>query len=281
CDTTATGSLRMPANRTEGDLPKIALVNGAFGAYECVLRKMGISLSEFGNASQGNEQRVQFYKAYGNAGARIDDNTPAEAALYDPQLMRQYDLVILGCEGGFFDRSSAAEQALLGYVNAGGHALVNHYQLEWYRNVQPLWGTANWNLAQTTPFAADPAPAAIDTSFAEGAMLSQWLSVVDPGGTAGQVTLGHLYWDFDSVVPPSKLWLRLTDSNHANPVPMQYTFKTPVGAAQQCGNVIYTGYHTMEHFPGNTVFPGECTTNPLRGDEKMIEFMLFTEGSCR
>jgi hypothetical protein len=265
-------------------MPKIALMTGGFGAYECVLLKLGISPQEFGNGSATSPQRVQFFTSDGNRGARYDDATPSEAELWTtPNAMSQFDLVIFGCEGSFFPRTPAARQALLQYVDSGGRALINHYALEWMRNVQPLWGTALWNLNQPGAFAADPAPATIDTSFPEGDLLSRWLSLVAPGGVPGEVSVGHLYADFDGVVPPSRLWMSLTDANHASPVPMQYSFDTPVGVppAQQCGAVLYTGYHTMEHFPGGTVFPAACTSAPLRPDERLVEFMLFEHGRCR
>jgi hypothetical protein len=280
CAETTAGHLSMPSSRAEGDVPKIALMTGGFGAYECVLLKMGLSPQEFGNAEPA---RVRFFTSDGNRGARIDDTTPSEAQLWNtPGAMKQFDLVIFGCEGSFFPRTPDARQALLDYVNSGGHALINHYTLEWMRNVQPLWGTANWNFNQSGVFASDPAPATIDTSFPEGDTLAQWLSLVSPGSTTGQVMLSHLYADFDGVVPPSRLWMSLPDANHPNPVPMQYSFATPVGASpgQQCGAVLYTGFHTMEHFPGGTIFPAACSNNPMRPDEKLIAYMLFEQGRC-
>ena len=39
--------LNMPANQTEGDIPKIAIVTGSVDGVECVLLHMGIASSEF------------------------------------------------------------------------------------------------------------------------------------------------------------------------------------------------------------------------------------------
>ena len=48
---------RLPRNRTEGDIPKVAVVTGAFDATECLLRKLGIDDSEFTPESAGGHLR--------------------------------------------------------------------------------------------------------------------------------------------------------------------------------------------------------------------------------
>ena len=76
--------------------------------------------------------------------------------------------------------------------------------------------------------------------------------------------------------------MSLHDSLHPNPVPMQYTFETPVGSppAQQCGRVMFNEYHTIEAFPSGTLFPSACSSAALRPDERLMEFMLFDQGAC-
>lgn len=282
--TAVTQTLRMPSNQSEGDMPKMAVVTGGFAALECVLLKMGISPQEFGNGSPTNTQRVQFYVSDGNPGAHYDSNTPIETALWGTQTtMNKYDLVFFGCEGGLYPRPPSAQQTLLRYANTGGQVIINHYALEWFRNVPQFWGTANWNVGQTGAFASDPEPAFIDTSFPEGDSLSRWLALTNPEEVPGQVPVHLLYADLDGVVPPARLWMSLHDAIHPSPVPMQYTFDTPVGSppAQQCGRVMYNAWHLMEHFPSETLFPSACSSSPLRPDERMMEFMLFNQSACR
>jgi hypothetical protein len=276
--------LRMPANQAEGDMPKIALVTGGFSALECVLLKMGISPTEFGNGSATSTRRVQFYVADGNPGAHYDSTTPSESVLWATQAsLNQYDLVFVGCQGGRYPPTSSAKQTLLSYVNTGGQVIINHYALEWIYNLPPLSGTALWNVDQPKVFASDPQPAFIDTSFPAGQTLAQWLAITNPTGVPGQVPLELLYTDFDGVVAPSRLWMSLHDSLHPNPVPMQYTFETPVGLppAQQCGRVMFNEFHPMEHFPSETLFPSACNAAPLQPDERVMEFMVFDQGTCR
>ena len=70
--------LNMPANHTEGDIPKIAIVTGSVDGVECVLLHMGIASSEFtddtGSVNPGG--RIHLYQGGGNPGAEISASTP-------------------------------------------------------------------------------------------------------------------------------------------------------------------------------------------------------------
>src|SRR5688572_28175571 len=47
------GTFRLPKNRTEGDMPRIAMVTGGCDSLACIFSKMGIDASEFGSSSTG------------------------------------------------------------------------------------------------------------------------------------------------------------------------------------------------------------------------------------
>lgn len=283
-DTVVSQKLKMPAHQSEGDMPKIAIVTGGFAALECILLKTGVSLQEFGSGSPTSNRRVQLYKSDGNPGAQYDDATPLESALWGTQTsLNKYDLVFFGCQGSRFPRTPVAKQTVLNYANAGGQLMLNHAAFEWMYNVQPISATANWSIGQPTTFGTGANPANIDTSFPKGQMLAQWISLLHPGTVPGQLSLNLLYADLTAVVPPSRLWMSAPDTLHSVPVPMQYTFETPLGLppSQQCGRVMFNEFHTIEHFPYGLTFPAECSNSPLRADERVMQFMIFDQGSCR
>src|SRR5262249_55097140 len=133
---------RLPKNQTEGDIPRIALTTGNCDNLGCMLPKIGIDASEFGNESDGPNKAVHVSKdnnriqgtGVGPPGATIATDLWADAAK-----MKQYDMLILSCEcyealdnkGGGPD--GAAFGAMTNYLAAGGRIFTTDYQYVWYR----------------------------------------------------------------------------------------------------------------------------------------------------
>jgi len=54
---------RLPRNRTEGDMPSIAVSTGGAGSLECLLRKLGVADTEF--ATPPSAARVHLFAGFG------------------------------------------------------------------------------------------------------------------------------------------------------------------------------------------------------------------------
>jgi hypothetical protein len=289
-----TGNASCPAGEPTGDIPLMGFVTGSVDSLECVLRKIGIADSEFTNP--GGTGRVSFYEGNGDGlgsagvagGAIINASTPTENSLWGTQAaINAYDMVYFACEGAPYTEAAGSQQIVVDYTNAGGRLFTTHYGYEWLYDDAPFSGTATWDVDQIPNFAADPETADINQTFPEGLALAQWLKLLYPTSTQGQITLNTLRHDFDAVTAPSLEWLSITDANYTTPIPMHYTFNTPVGSqpANQCGKVLYNDYH-VEDSESNPVpttgqlFPAECNTNAMTQQEKMLEFDIFDLGAC-
>ncbi|MFO0646963.1 MAG: hypothetical protein U0326_12050 [Polyangiales bacterium] len=263
---------RLPRNRTEGDIPLMAMVTGNVDALECVLRKIGVSDSEFTIPSAGG--RVQFYVANG---ATMGRTTPAAATLYnDPAALARYDMVLFACEGSEINKPTTAQRNVINYANAGGRVFATHYSYTWLYNIAPWSGIATWRVGQARP--GNPLTGLIDTSFPRGAAFAQWLRIVGASTGTNQISIVDPRHDVDAVVAPTARWIYST-----SPSTVQHlTFNTPVGAASdaQCGRVLFSDFHVSGATTGGRMFPTECSNTPLTAQEKVLEFMLFDLASC-
>ena len=170
----ADGTVRLPRNQSEGNIPLTAVTTGSADALECVLRKMGIDAAEF-TAPTGTG-RIRIYRE--NGASLAAGTTPEASTLWggtgpnggtgtngQPGLS-SYDMVLLPCTGDIASSvanpskpgeppSRAATDApgypnLLSYTTAGGRAFVTHYSWKWIApSRSPFPATANWSLAGT------------------------------------------------------------------------------------------------------------------------------------
>ncbi len=270
----------MPKNQTEGDIPKIAISTGAADAVECVLLKVGIDQSEFTNPD--GTGRINFYQADGAPGAQYTTSTSttpsADALLNTSAALANYDVVMLPCEGTVnYSEPKAQLNNLVSYANSGGRIYTSHWGLEWLYNNASFNTVVNWSPGENEP-TPDPGIATINTNFAGGQTLAQWLPYVNGLAGPDEVSIRNLRQDFNGVVAPTRPWLTLNDTAAGNPI-MQFTFDTPVGLTTgQCGRVLFNEYHVEdEATDGQSMpFPTECsTTDTTTAQEKLLEYSLF------
>src|SRR5215469_261416 len=217
-------STRMPQNQSEGDIPKIAIVTGSADEVECVLRKVGVSDSEFTDPT--GTGRINLIAGSGSRGAVIDAGTPTETGFTSslPSL-NQYDVLMLPCQGSpLYTKSSAQLANLIQYANAGGRVYASHYSYVWMYQNPPFNTVANWAVGQA---ALPDGIATVDTTFPDGQTLAQWLQLIGASTTQGQISISAVKHDLNGVVAPTQSWLTLDDATLNNPV-MQFTFNAPV-----------------------------------------------------
>jgi hypothetical protein len=300
CTNTALTALqtRMPTKEAEfntfDNIPLMAFATGAVDGLECVLRKIGVADTQFSDpATQGGTGRIRFYKGEGAAGAQISANTPSATQLWSGTTpdIDQYDMVYFPCQGGEYVKTSAEQTVVVNYASAGGRVFGTHFSYVWFINptpvgtTNPFLATADWapNGTQPTP---DPQTGYINTTFARGQALAQWLQTTGASTTYAQMAVNTLRHDFTNVVAPSDLWVSLGAAPPAAFTdPMHYTFDTPVGtpAASQCGRALFDDFHVEDDSATPTTgktFPAECPATAMSAQEKMLEFMIFDLASC-
>lgn len=305
---------RLPRNRAEGSIPRIALTTGGADPLQCLLRKIGVDDSEFGVA--GSEARIHLYAGGGftrgtskpaasKFGASLNGGAPfgaAETFWSDVTNLKKYDVVLLSCEGDENEATAgatkppAAKQALYDYAKGGGRVFASHYHEVWLRkSPEPLVSSiATWADPEKPPpsVPADPATTAvsaeISTAFPKAVAMKEWLKNQN-ALNAGKLPIFDARHNVDAVGPSGLDWISALNPNASNRRAVQYlTFNTPVGAAADavCGRVVFSNLHVGAGVQAGVsddpqaAFPDGCKTSDLSAQQKALEFMLFDLSSC-
>ncbi len=262
----ADGVLRLPRNKSEGDLPRVAAVTGAADTLECVLRRVGVDDTEY--TAPGGTGRIHVYPAATNGGAKVS-GTATDATLWASQdTVNGYDALLLGCQGTEVARSAADLAKFTAYANAGGRVLAEDMAYTWLYDNPPFSTVVGWNVQQAQP----PSPSTVDVfqGSPDGAALASWLTLVGASATTGKIQLVSLRHNFDSISSNAALWLSLPAASSGAPV--SFSARTPVGAAPAdwCGEVLFQDFHTMSaSVAAGTVFPAECSAGGVTAQEKL------------
>ncbi|MBN9167386.1 MAG: carboxypeptidase regulatory-like domain-containing protein [Myxococcales bacterium] len=294
---------RLPRNRTEGDIPRIALTTGSADPLECLLRKIGLDGSEFGTA--GSEARVHLFTGGSTPPSTATSSFDGGGAFAQASSLwgsraelEKYDIVMLSCEGGEHQaaKPEAARQALYDYAKTGGRVFTSHFHHYWFSNspVPEVKAIASWTNDFTCQgagctFEAEPAKdvvvnATVNSSFAKGAAMKKWLkntqSLTGPGETLPIQEARH---NVNAVTANALSWMTIQNPAAGNKVAHEYvSFNTPVGAPddQVCGRVVYSDLHVGAGDTTGAPFPNGCVTPDMTPQQKALEFMLFDLSSC-
>jgi len=293
---------RLPKNRSEGDIPRIALSTGGADALECIIRRMGIEDSEIGK--EGTDQRIHLYTNTMSGGEGVDQFaagfpggtgsfTDSQGLWNSDTNLKKYDIVILSCEGDHYEgtKTQTAMNAMEQYTAVGGRVFMSHWHNIWigggFRSgdAQPqiaAWnGIANWNRNDSSATGVD----LIDTvNNPKGQSFATWMVKVGGRMTPGVIAINDFH-DTSSTMDMARAerWTYTQNGNY----PQNFQFTTPqnVAADQRCGKVVFSDMHVSGNGgdPGD-MFPtqpcGDTPPRALSAQEKALAFMLFDLASC-
>ena len=290
---------RLPRNRSEGDIPLIAITTGGADSMECLPRRMGLDDSEFttetgtghihlyagmnnGNMTQATNQFAPTL----NGGAML---TPATTVWGDVAHLKAYDIVILSCEGALLQQEKpvAARQALYDYESLGGRVFASHWHRYWFSDgPMPVPTVGTWRDNNDPP---TPIDGTIDTTFPKGMALSDWLVNVGASTTPGTLSILEARDNVQAVNGTiAQQWITIqapAARQVAAHTAVQFlSFNAPLGVpdAMQCGRAVFNDLHvssTGMDMPGQP-FPMGCEVRDLTSQEKAVEFLLFDLSSC-
>ncbi|MBI1947935.1 MAG: carboxypeptidase regulatory-like domain-containing protein [Deltaproteobacteria bacterium] len=279
------GVTRLPKNRSEGDIPQIALTTGGADSLECLFRKLGLDDSEF--TLPDGAGAVNFYTGregssrYGDSLNGGVDFPVARDWWNDLANLSAYDLVVHSCEGDQDggNKSAEARQALQDYAYQGGRIFLSHWHNIWIQGgPADMRSVATWDFRDDPP---DPQTGYIDMSFEKGQALADWMMVVGGSTTLGELEV-HEPQRTNATVDASRAQRWITIEPDGEELVQYFSFNTPVGAPddQLCGRVVYSDIHVSSGDAEGEPFPDGCTTTDLSAQEKALVFMMFDLASC-
>lgn len=311
----AASETRLPRNMQDAtpagnvqyvNIPRMAMVTGDVDEIECVLRKIGVSDSEFTQPT--GTGRIHLYRsngAYATCTSRRNDGSCRDSGrastplstLFSGTTINNYDIGIFDCEGAANEHNTY-DPLLRAWADRGGRVFASHYSYTYlhdngnYASTATWGGTQNANGANTTGI--------IDQGTGKGRAFNTWLGNVgawSPTYGSGYISISAPREYVQASANGTERFV-YTDSTHrANPLAnpaqsvqinqrtavQQYSFNTPVGAsaANICGRILYSAFHVADA-SGNSgaIFPEHCSNGPLTPQEQVLEFMLFDLSSC-
>lgn len=296
---------RLPRNKSEGNIPRIALSVGGADAMECLLRKNKLGLDDSEFTTENGDGRVNLYAGANGVNkfaSGLNGGALFTAAVQQPGIswwdrldnLTKYDIVMLSCEGAEFMnyKSSQALANLEQYLAQGGRVFGSHFHYGWIKHADPVNQSiqkvvTGWNPSQ----GPDPADEQIDRSFAKGAALADWLMLPQVSGSSqlGAIQIKGTRYSVASIDPMlTQRWVYYP-SPLGPSIPQYFSFNAPVGATSgaQCGQMVFTDLHIsgggnapFDTSPNGGTFPTSCVSTSLSAQEKALIFMLFDLTNC-
>jgi hypothetical protein len=284
---------RLPKNRTEGDMPRMAITTGMCDQLGCMIPKLGIDPAEMGVA--GEDKAFVYYRGQSDMLGPPNMQDAATALWQNPAELKKYDMILNSCLCGERDlyKTPAAFDAVTKWVDGGGRMFGSHFSYDWLKfspdmgwkaAIQPRMGVSG----------RPQAPIKIDTTFPKGKALADWMKFLDPMLNYGEVAAPAIFdnlsgtgaqvWATSTTNPGSPFGLAPPVGMPIPNRPRFITMNTPVGqpAEKQCGKLVHLDVHvTAENMvrplPGS--FPMGCGTT-LNKAEHVLAFFIFDLAAC-
>ncbi len=281
---------RLPRNRSEGSMPRIALTTGACDDLGCILPKLGIDAAEIGTASEGDARAVHVYRGAVDPARAPRGAPPAEALWSREEGLGRYDMALLSCECAerLENKGPAANAAMTRYLDAGGRIFTTDYMYTWYRD------SPSAALRRAIPILGGGHdgghPVRVASQSVQGATFRDWLRAASPG--SADSAEGRIEFEsvFDNVayVDPARAHVWATSSRPNAPSspegPRVISVEFPIDAAPaaQCGRAVHIDAHVNQASEGDGVgpeFPRSCSARMGPG-EAALAFFLFHLAAC-
>ncbi len=298
CENTqlAASETRLPKNRSEGEMPRIAITTGNADALECLPRKLGIEDAEFGKT--GTDARIHLFD--GNGTSQFANNHPGASGAIpsatpfwaDVNNLKPYDIVFLSCEGqqNANTKPQAALDAMKAYADLGGRVFASHWHNIWIsghyvgtgNNQSPaVWeDIAQW---ENPPNLGTEVATIDESNNPKGASFATWMLNVmgSPAGQRGLITVNESRITASSVDnTKAERWVFLDRNGRQTPQIFQFTTPNESPQNSRCGKVVFSDMHVSGDSDSVNPFPSDCRNTPLTPQEKALAFMFFDIASC-
>jgi len=299
----------LPSDRTQGDLPRIAITTGMADSLECLVRKLGIADTEI--TTDQHTGHVHLYAGtlgkdrfkVGFPGGSGQSFSDAQTLWGNLNKLKQYDIVMFSCEGAPYadTKPQAAMNAVKAYADLGGRLFVSHWHNVWIEGaydpgqtqrpaVWPAiarWTNNEMSLAAHSSSRIDELGSSKGQSFATlmvnvgGSMVRDHIVLQDELPDPQTHEVSSTGRSTCSAVDPAKAerWVYLPDQGGGT---QNFQFTTPNEAAvdQRCGKVVFSDMH-VSGTSGDGDYPDSCgLSNELTPQEKALAFMFFDIASC-
>jgi hypothetical protein len=303
--TVAAGTLRLPANHTEGDMPQMALLTGGCDDMACFLTNLGIADSEFTAPHAGG--RVDVYQGGGlvGNGASLSNGTAGDCTTSACPLWQSktsfesYDIALFSCEcsTNANTKPASAMTALDGWLNEGGKVFASHFHYYWFQEnpTAAFQNIATWLGTSVAGSATGPFDVNNPTSFPKGQIYADWLmnvGAITALGPPAPITLNDVATSVSTVnTTTTQQWIYDTSTSPNNT--KYLSFDTPIGGITPaadagegseklyCGKAVFTDLHTGGSLLAQYAsIPADCPKTTLSAQQKALEFLFFDLSAC-